>query len=354
MKGTRTWYVVHWLFWLRHREVMYEMYIEYLCKSWQDLLEATKKLIGNEYYYFHITYLPSHKEEKFKQIDEKLINKYKAFYQKDHYYRRKKKGLANFRYLRWNNIVVVLHTVGVIITTEKIKNLDYRKNVDHIKPMTVGGTINKGLLEHFNRKQIEDFCIEYDDRFADVRQTPVFLNIGEEVGFNIQYLSLPNPKKQISKLENEIKQIREAKKRNQKLTAAKRKKHDYDNLISLKQINIEKLKADLNKKSKKTEGITVKLTKESIKNLKVTFSELAEQKNKTFLIERFNNLNNLPPHRGILTQQWELRKHCLAQAKIHHFSLKPEELKVQNRIAKARELYELNYVRKYTNEDNKK
>lgn len=317
------------------------MYIEYLCKSWQDLLTAVKGLVVSGYFYYTVIELPSQKEDRFKQIDIKLIHKYKALYQKDVYYRRKIKGLANFRYVRFGNIAVILHTAGTIITTEKIKELEYLKNRNDVKSVT-----NKGLLEGFRRPELEKYCIEYDDRFSDVRKTPINLKITEQVSFNIQFLSLPNPKNEIRKLENEISQLEQKIRRlkNQKNKKKKKKKpvsnkfmYTPDQLIQKKKDKIRTLKAE-EQKSKK-EGVTVKLTKESYRDIKIDLSILAEQKDKKAMIAVFEHLNGFPPHRGILEQQWEIRKHALAVSKKHGVPAFPSDFFVKNRKVSTRELY---------------
>lgn len=149
------------------------MYIKYLCKRWQGLLEMMVNLIGNGYYDVHITYLPEKKMDKWKNIDEKLIRKYKADLTKDQRYQRKKKGLAHFRYLRWENIAIIMHTPGDIISP---------------------GDMPK-FKDKFNQKQLEMYVIEMDDRFTDVRQNPIFLRISDEVIFDIRLL----PKKEKGK-----------------------------------------------------------------------------------------------------------------------------------------------------------
>lgn len=87
---------------------------EYLCVSWQGLLQQLEKLINNGYWYHCVTYLPEKKRYRWEKVDQKLISKYDAGLNKWQRARRKKKGIANFIYLRWNHVAVLLHTKGNI------------------------------------------------------------------------------------------------------------------------------------------------------------------------------------------------------------------------------------------------
>ena len=88
------------------------MKINYLCNSWQYLLQQLVYLIGRGYYYYHVGYIETGKADKALKIDAKLIKKYNMDLSKDQRARRKKKKLVNFYYLRWHNIFVLLHTDG--------------------------------------------------------------------------------------------------------------------------------------------------------------------------------------------------------------------------------------------------
>jgi hypothetical protein len=117
----------------------------YVCASWQGLLQQLVYLIGRGYFFYHVTYLPVNKKEKYSQIDAKLIGKYKTDKTKWQRSRLKAKGVANFYYLRWKHVAVILHTLG----------------------------------------EQEDEII-YDDKFLDIRKNPLLLKISELVAFNIQ------------------------------------------------------------------------------------------------------------------------------------------------------------------------
>lgn len=86
----------------------------YLVKSWQALMQQLVFLAGQGYTYYYVAYLPLHKKEKFDSIDKKLIAKYQTNVSKYQRYRIKQKNQANFMYLRWEHIAVILHTNGNI------------------------------------------------------------------------------------------------------------------------------------------------------------------------------------------------------------------------------------------------
>lgn len=98
----------------------------YLVKSWQALMQQLVFLAGQGYIHYYVAYLPPHKKEKFDSIDKKLIAKYQTNVSKYQRYRFKQKNQANFIYLRWEHIAVILHTNGdipVIEGMDSFKNL---------------------------------------------------------------------------------------------------------------------------------------------------------------------------------------------------------------------------------------
>ena len=87
---------------------------EYICASWQGLLQQLAWLLSRGYWYHHVTYLPERKRDRWERIDQKLIKKYGCDKTKWQRARLKKKGVANFYYLRWENVAVLMHTSGDI------------------------------------------------------------------------------------------------------------------------------------------------------------------------------------------------------------------------------------------------
>jgi len=110
----------------------------YLAASWQGLVQYVVYLVSRGYYFYHITYFPLKKKDKFEEIDRKLIGKYKTYLSKFQRYRRKAKGLANFAYVRWHNIAIILHTPG---------------------------EIEEGIV--------------YDDQFHDIRERPLEIKVSD-------------------------------------------------------------------------------------------------------------------------------------------------------------------------------
>ena len=98
----------------------------YLVKSWQALMHQLVFLAGQGYIHYYVAYLPPHKKEKFDGIDKKLIAKYQTNVSKYQRYRFKQKNQANFIYLRWEHIAVIVHTNGNI---HPIEGMDSFKNL---------------------------------------------------------------------------------------------------------------------------------------------------------------------------------------------------------------------------------
>lgn len=124
------------------------MNTKYLTNTWQGLLQMIVFLVGHGYHYYHIEYLPAKKQDKYVEIDRKIITKYQT--EKTKYQRAyaKRKKLANFMYLRWENIAIILHT---------------------------NGSFAEGIIA--------------DDKFNDVKHQPIFLKISDLVAFDIQFVN---------------------------------------------------------------------------------------------------------------------------------------------------------------------
>lgn len=121
-------------------------YLNYEVISWQGLIQMIVYLAGRGYYHWHMIYLPESKQHKWASIDKKLITKYGMDISKYTRRDRKKRNIANFYYLRWEHIAILLHTDGEI--TGKVQTSIAKLN----------DTI---------------------DEFFDIRKTHMFLNIGD-------------------------------------------------------------------------------------------------------------------------------------------------------------------------------
>lgn len=87
--------------------------MQYLCTSWQGLIQEVVFLISRGYYFYCILPLNFKKNgENWVKTDKKLIKKYNMDISKFQRARRKKNGKANFYYLRWEHVAIMLHTSG--------------------------------------------------------------------------------------------------------------------------------------------------------------------------------------------------------------------------------------------------
>lgn len=116
----------------------------YELASWQALLKMLAYLVSRGYYHWHVTYIPERKLHKVSDIDKRLIERYGTRKSKFQRARRKKRGEANFYYMRWHNVVVMLHTQGAI-------------------------------------------NFELEDEFFDIRTKPIEFSISESVSFVLRF-----------------------------------------------------------------------------------------------------------------------------------------------------------------------
>lgn len=124
------------------------MKVDYLCNSWQFMLQQIIYLVSKGYTYYTTGEIPLDKASKARSIDQKIINKYNIDLSKDQRARRKKKKLANFYYLRWKNQFVILHTEGKLEQTAddvfyNIKNKS--KGGDKFK-ITIGKKLSVNIV----------------------------------------------------------------------------------------------------------------------------------------------------------------------------------------------------------------
>ena len=85
----------------------------YLCKSWQGLIQMSVYLVSRGYYWYCLTEYPEKKRDSWAKIDQKLIEKYDADKSKFQRARQKQKyGMANFYFLRWESVSVIFHSKG--------------------------------------------------------------------------------------------------------------------------------------------------------------------------------------------------------------------------------------------------
>lgn len=195
----------------------------YLVASWQGLVQMLVNLCGKGYYYYHLTDLPISKQHKWGDIDVKMIDKYKTNKSKWQRQRQKANGIANFYYLRWEHIMFVLHTSG---------------------------------------KEHEE--IQKDDKFSDIRQKPILLQITDLTTFRIQFL----------------------------------------------------------------EGkIDVTLDRETYVGLKTTLYNVVKTKNIGKIKYEFNKTNGFPAYSGIFKQKKQLAEYVVEQSKKHAVKIQRKDKK---------------------------
>jgi len=90
--------------------------IDYLCFSWQGLVQMMVYLVGRGYYHHMVVRYPEKKRARWPQIDKKMIATYGCGKSKYQRARAKKLGKARLMFLRWESVAVVLATDGVLST----------------------------------------------------------------------------------------------------------------------------------------------------------------------------------------------------------------------------------------------
>ena len=88
--------------------------MKYFIDKWQAFVQQIVYLVGRGYKEYCVVLYPAQKEHKYKNIDEKLIKKYQCDLNKNQKYYRKQKGYANYVFLRYEGIAIILKTKGEI------------------------------------------------------------------------------------------------------------------------------------------------------------------------------------------------------------------------------------------------
>ncbi len=83
--------------------------------DWKDFVKLVLNHAAHGYSEYSAFMIPDKKITKAESIDRKILNKYpEAGQNKDQRYRSKRAGKANFAYLRWQHVGVVLCTEGEV------------------------------------------------------------------------------------------------------------------------------------------------------------------------------------------------------------------------------------------------
>jgi hypothetical protein len=170
---------------------------KHVCTTWQGLLQQLITLIGHGYRFFCLTEYPVNKQDKWEAIDSKLIKKYDADVGKDKRYRNQQKGRANYMFLRWGKLALILRSGGEYEETDD-RFVDIRNkelvlevgNTMHIKIVPEG---SKGRVTAYMDKQVyRDIKAELLDhcrhrrldvlkgRFAALNGLPAFSGITQQ------------------------------------------------------------------------------------------------------------------------------------------------------------------------------
>jgi len=86
----------------------------YEVQNWQGLLQQLVNYTSLGYTRYCAVEYPERKREQFSAIDRKIIAKYEADKSKDQRSRLKKKGFANFVFMRWDKFAWILQSPGVV------------------------------------------------------------------------------------------------------------------------------------------------------------------------------------------------------------------------------------------------
>jgi len=98
---------------MKDREVIHMGYT-YEVQNWQGLLQQLVNYTSLGYTKYCEVEYPERKRERFSAIDRKIITKYHADKSKDQRSRLKKKGFANFVFMRWDRCAWILQSPGVV------------------------------------------------------------------------------------------------------------------------------------------------------------------------------------------------------------------------------------------------
>ncbi len=94
----------------------------YLCVSWQGLIQQIISLVTKGYDEYQLLNPKGNvTEERLRRIDKRIIKVFNLKGQtRNTRYTNKKRGIANFIYLRWDKIAIILKTKGEV--PESLKN----------------------------------------------------------------------------------------------------------------------------------------------------------------------------------------------------------------------------------------
>ncbi len=208
---------------------MEKLKINYICSSWQGLLQQAVYLVSRGYYNYCLTQYPENKRDRWSCIDQKMIEKYRCNLSKYQRARFKNKGIANYYYLRWDALSLMMHT---------------------------SGQLPEGITA--------------DDKFYDCKEKKNRLVI--PIGIIKMQIMPPG---------------------------------DPNNI-----------------------RVTVRLTKESYRDVKSSLLSACRSQNKYMIIKEYDRLNGLPAWAGIVEQKRMIAGYVAHQARKNHIPLQINELRI--------------------------
>lgn len=113
---------------------------------------------------FFIGFYPGKKMDRAKEIDKKIIERYKANLDKDRKYYRKKKGLSNFVFLRSKDMYIILKTSGEV-------DFELQDAFVSLKKETIKIAISENIVMEIFRDGRNKFTVKIEKNcFRDIRE----------------------------------------------------------------------------------------------------------------------------------------------------------------------------------------
>lgn len=185
--------------------------VKYLIDNWGAFLQQIVYLIGRGYKSFCIVNYPIEKKHKYKDIDRKLIGKYQCDLNKNQKYYRKQNGYANYSFLRYKNIAIVLKTDGN--NHSKIKGNDVFLDVNN-NPISIRITdwtvfeikyVAKRISVYLSRESYENILGSCLESLDDKRFTQMYVLFNNLNGFPAWSGIIQQRRRMLSTLKKEAK-----------------------------------------------------------------------------------------------------------------------------------------------------
>ena len=147
---------------------------KYEVLSYEAMLQQLVTYVSSGYHYYFSMQIAEKFMANIDKIDEKIINKYETYFGKDKRYYNKKKGFANFVYLRFKNQAFVL------MATNDFQNKDTKANI-----------------------LIDDHFYHFEDK-----QNPLIFNASERASFKLKTVTVMQKAKKKRKGQQTKKQVK--------------------------------------------------------------------------------------------------------------------------------------------------